>query len=417
MKKNVMAVFGYNNTRLYDVLKIRELVSTRLGAELLLVKEGITDADLAVTPYCLDYRPEDPGVAYALETYLDENGLNLRGCLPFSDKGVVGGAYAAAHFGLFGDDCASAPAMLDKSLFRKLERGITVDSEVYKKPFFEVVHGESELRRVWEEKGAFFIKPTSEGNSRGCMKIADSTDLDRWLVENPSALAGGVICEELLSLDEEYSFDGVDGLYWITKKFTTTGAYRAEYQHIIPAPFAEERKAGIHRVLEPVLRALGTNGGAFHHEFFLLPDGRVASVEPNRRPAGMWLWDLAEYAFPAFSPWTRWIDRCAGLQVSPVDLVANGHVGVRGVISDRTGTLTSLRKEAIEATLSREFGDRLLRISFLKADGSAVRAEARDNADFLGFVAIRNTSYDGLLRDLERAEKIFLAEMEVSPCA
>jgi hypothetical protein len=409
MKKNVIAVFGYNNTRLYDVLKIRELVSSRAGAELLLVKEEITDADRAVTPYCLDHRPEDPGVAGALEIYLDENGLDLRGCLPFSDKGVIGGAYAAAHFGLFGDECASAPAMLDKSLFRALERGITVDSEVYKKPFFEVVRSESELQRVWEEKGAFFIKPTSEGNSRGCMKIADATDLGRWLIENPKALAGGVICEEILSLDEEYSFDGVDSHYWVTKKFTTSGAYRAEYQHIIPAPFDADRKSTIHRILEPVLRALGTNGGAFHHEFFLLADGRVASVEPNRRPAGMWLWDLASYAFTGFNPWMRWIDRCSGVEASPVELVSNGYVGVRGVISDRTGTVCSLRKEAIESTLTREFGDRLLRMSFLKA-------EARDNADFLGFIALRNTSYKGLLRDLERAEKAFLSEMEVSSC-
>ena len=412
-QNQVIAVFGYNNTRIYDLIKIRKMAEQKFGAALLLVKEAINQADRDMAPYCLDHAPEDPGVVTSCVAYLREHNLELIGCLPFSDKGVIGAAYVAKEFGLFGDDCASSFAMLDKSLFRKLEADLSVSSSAYKKPFFYKTHSEAEIRQVLSSEGAFFIKPTSEGNSRGCMKIGSQADLDQWLKENPAAPQAGVICEELLASSEEYSFDGVDGCYWITKKFTTTGAYRAEYQQIVPANFDDEQSRSLHEVLELLLGKLGSNGGAFHHEFFLLKDGRIASVEPNRRPAGMWIWDLAEWAFEGFDPWSRWVDRCSGKPRQEKTLQRQNYAGIRAVISRHNGILKKADLAAVEAELKEKFGEGKFRLSILKPPGSAIRSEPRDNSDFLAFVALKHPDYDVLLASLDQAYEIILKHLEI----
>jgi hypothetical protein len=98
-RTSVVALFGYNNTRIYDVIKIKEILSSRYQAQLLLIKEGLTESDTLVTPYCIDHRPEDPRVIESLKKYLTQNSLQLVGCLPFSDRGVIGAAYASKAFG------------------------------------------------------------------------------------------------------------------------------------------------------------------------------------------------------------------------------------------------------------------------------------------------------------------------------
>lgn len=414
--RKAVAVFGYNNTRIYDLIKIRKLARERLDAEILLIKEGITQADLDAVPYCLDHQPEDPASAPLVVNFLAAHGLKLVGCLALADKGVIGAAHTAKSFGLPGDDCESSFAMLDKKAFRQLEASLPMEQATYKKPFFLLAHSESEVRDVLKSKGAFFLKPVAEGNSRGCMKIESTMDLERWLAENRTSLKSGVICEELLSESDEYSFDGVAGAYWITKKFTTSGSFRAEYQHVVPAPFDAEKSRGIHQVLEPLLRSLGSNGSAFHHEFFLLKDERLASVEPNRRPAGMWIWDLASWAFEGFDPWTRWMDWCGGLRTENITLEAKNFAGVRAVISRQDGILSRVSKEKIEALLKGRFGEKNVRLSFLKAEGSPIRAEPRDNSDFLGFIALKHKNYEILLQNLEEANSTFLDNTEVKSC-
>ncbi len=415
-KTKVIAVFGYNNSRIYDLQKIRDLAKKRHGAEILLIKENITDGDRDAAHYCLDHRPEDHRVENSLRKLLASENLTLIGCLPFSDKGVIGAAHAAKAFGLFGDDSETSFAMLNKHQFRTLESKIQIDSNDYKKPFFLLAHSAEELEKALCSEGSYFLKPTSEGNSRGCMKIQSMADLQKWLKKNPGALNSGVICEEILSDANEYSFDGVDGAYWITQKFTTPGSFRAEYQHIIPAPLAEERQNAVHRILRPLLTSLGSNGGAFHHEFFLLGDERVASVEPNRRPAGMWIWDLAAWAFEDFDPWSRWIDRCAGSAAQEKELNQTAFSGIRGVISRKNGSVQKLDHEKIETQLAERFGKENLRISFLKKTREEVQSEPRDNSEFLAFIALKNKSYKKLLENLNSANEIFLENVEIAPC-
>ncbi|NQW45812.1 MAG: hypothetical protein HQ462_10470 [Deltaproteobacteria bacterium] len=414
--KSIVAIFGYNNSRIYDVLKIKNLVKVKTGAEILLIKEGITAEDLEVTPFCFDHKPEDPHMLPSLLSYLRVNDFNLIGCLPFSDKGVIGAAHIAQQLNLFGDDSATSFAMLNKNTFRELESKTDVDPKFYKRPFFALAQSRAQVNEFFLQHGPFFLKPVAEGNSRGCMKIENLADLEIWFQSFSSSLTQGVICEEILSRSDEYSFDGVGGTYWITKKFTTTGPFRAEYQHIIPAPLGDEITQQVHSVLVPLLKNLGSNGGAFHHEFFLLPDDRIASVEPNRRPAGMGIWDLASWAFEEFNPWTRWIDLCTGTSVSPLELKPKTFAGVRAVISKNSGRLKSLPHELMTAQLAARFGKDNFRLTILKSVGDRVLSEPRDNSDFIAMVALRNPNYEALLSDLNAADEIILNSLEVQSC-
>lgn len=403
VKTNVVAVFGYNNTRLYDVENIQKLCFEKFKAQLILIKEGITEADYKVTPYCLDAKPENINLAPALESFCDKNNLELIGCLPFSDKGVVGAAHAARDLGLFHDDVATSFAMLDKNEFRNLERDFN-GSANYKKPFFKKCFDANSLFEVLNTHGAFFIKPSSEGNSRGCMKIETKNDLLMWLEHYHRFLEQGVMCEEYLSSGCEYSFDGVNSTYWITEKYTTNGAYRAEYQHIVPAPLSVEDEFRIKQTLSPLLSHLGSKGGAFHHEFF--NNSRISSVEPNRRPAGMWIWDLAEWSFCDFKTWSQWIDVCCGISTERDILVRDFYSGVRGVIAPRKSKIKSIDTVRIKSDLKYQFGTS--RLMIFKKPGDLVTHEPRDNSDFIAFVATRNKDYQTLKSNLELAENIVL---------
>ena len=418
LAQNVIAIFGYNNTRLYDVQKIKAIIEQDYKARVLLIKEGITAQDLEVTPFCFDHQPEDPKIGPLLEVFLNEENLKLLGCLPFSDKGVVGAAFAAKYFNLFGDDPESSLAMLDKSLFRKYESSIHLKPEVYKKPFFMIAKNETDLFSILKKTGPYFLKPTSEGNSRGCMKVETPEDIKTWLQDNKSSLEKGVICEEDLSQDNEYSFDGVAGCYWLTQKFTTQGAYKAEYQQIVPAPFAEKTTLKTTQVLTDLIQFLGSHGGAFHHEFFAYNDGRIASVEPNRRPAGMWIWDLATLAFPGMDPWKLWISRCT--RPEQTEFAVNRlpkreyYAGVRGVISKKSGIINDVDESSMNIELSNTFGDGNFKISILKFKENPVKNIPKDNSDFLAFVSLRNKNYDSLLSGLVHAEQIVLKYMKVT---
>ncbi len=415
-KTKVIGIFGYNNTRLYDVKNLQNLAKKRFNAEILLIKEGISSADREVTPFCLDHKPEDPHITSILNEYLLSINLEMIVAMPFSDKGVIGAAHFANDMNLFGDDATTSLAMVDKKEFRVLEAVLMADALEYKIPFFDIANSEDEILRIYAKRRKFFIKPTSEGNSRGCMAINSLADVKAWLSQFRHLIPHGVICEEILSKNNEYSFDGVGNKFWITRKFTAEGAYRAEYQHIVPAPLNDDVRKRIHFHLEPLMKKLGSNGGAFHHEFFLLESGQIASVVPNRRPAGMWIWDLASWAHIDFDPWMRWMDHCVNGFSPKFELKPDGFAGIRAVIAKQNGVLKKLDMASMRAELFELFGEDNVRIAALKEVSQKVNSVPRDNSDFLGYVALRNKEYDRLLVSLEKANEIFIKYCEVLPC-
>lgn len=416
--KNAVAIFGYNNTRLYDVKKIKNLVHQTYGAEIILVKDSVSEEDLSVTPFCLEAKLDSIPSEEKINSFLEKKKLKLIGCLPFSDKGVIAGSFVAKNYSLFGDESQTSFAMLDKNKFRELEKTFAAVEEIYKKPFFTQVQSEEGLFKVFETQGPFFIKPISEGNSRGCMKITSIQDLQNWMNDNSSSLGQGVICEEILSDANEYSFDGVGGKYWITKKYTTQGSYRAEYQQIVPAPLALDQKRKIMQNIRRLLPHLGSRGGAFHHEFFILQDGRMASVEPNRRPAGMWIWDLAQNSFKNFDPWRQWLAQAIDKNITVdfeniTSMEHNIYTGVRGVITPKSGVLLNFNLIAMESELKNEFGRNFHQFSFMKKKDDFISNTPKDNSEFLALISLQHQDFTQLEMNLAKAERIILKYVEL----
>lgn len=292
LTRNAIIVFGYNNTRLYDIERIKKYCRESFDAELLLCKEEILKQDLAVTPYALSVNLEIKDISVIkgeinkIDHYLAENNLNPIACLPFSDKGIPLGSYYAKSKGLVHDGCERSLACIDKYHFRCLEAAENTPSW-YKKPYFEQIFSFDEAVKIVNEKNRpLFFKPTKEGNSRGCIEINSMDDLIKNKTQLYAYFNQGVIVEECIKDCDEYSFDGVDGCYVITEKKTSAGYYRVETQHILPAPLEQRYYDRLIEAGKIVAKISGSNNGAVHNELFLDKiTGDVYCVEPNRRPA------------------------------------------------------------------------------------------------------------------------------------
>ncbi len=120
--KNAVLVFGYNNTRVNDVKKIRNKAHDYLNAITVLCKKSPTQEDMDAADDVIDV---------GLEGHFDNvqivvakckaKQLNIIALLPFSDPGTQLGAALAQHLKLKGPNPAKVKAALDKGSFRQQE--------------------------------------------------------------------------------------------------------------------------------------------------------------------------------------------------------------------------------------------------------------------------------------------------------
>lgn len=127
------------------------------------------------------------------------------------------------------------------------------------------------------------------------MAIFSKEDLEYWLSNFSNFLEKGAICEEYINAIFEYSYDRIGNYEWLTEKTTTTGSFRAEPNHVAPAPLPKEHYDLLIAGGRLVSDLVGSKGGACHNELFLTKDYKVACVEPNRRPAGLNILKLVEF--------------------------------------------------------------------------------------------------------------------------
>jgi hypothetical protein len=385
-------VMGYNNTRLGDVKKIAAYAREFHGAELVLCKNGISETDRSTVRHCVesDLRATEESVD-AILGYLRTHAIELVGVLPFADRGVPIGALLARRLGLPGADPAGADGAFDKHVYRTREQHYPDLPEFHRTIRAREIGSVEQARAFWDEVAPqpVFLKPKGEGNSRGCTRVDQAADLDRAFSALRPYLAGGVMAEECVDGAREYSVDHVAGFSWLTEKATTSGAYRAEVQQIVPAPLAERTADRIRLSGFTAAEICGYGGSAFHNEIFLLPDGlRTAVVEPNLRPAGMRIWDLAALAFD-FDPWAAWLDSARYGKPAPEFVDRRGFAGIRMLRSGTDGVLTALPDVS---ALPEEF-PALREVVLTKAVGDRVTTLIEDNADFIGFVICASPSY------------------------
>lgn len=404
----LVIIFGYNNTRVYDIERLKKMCREMLDADIMLCKENITQVDLDITPYTLEvditkYDIENISHQMKLiDDYVTTKKFTVIACLPFSDKGIPLGSYYAKSKELTHDDCEKSIACIDKYEFRLLEKLATTPSW-YKKPFFKKIHTIEEAKDcVTNSTYALFFKPVAEGNSRGCLEINSLEDIEKNLTIIETYLEQGIVVEECIKGFDEYSFDGVDGNYIITEKKTSQGFYRVETQHVLPAPLDNKFYDRLIEAGKIVSAISGSNDGAVHNELFInKTTGDVYCVEPNRRPAGLKLWDWIGTAYPGVDNWNAWLYWAAGKPGTNKLTNNKYYVGCRMLQSALTGTVKNINND-IKSQLQAIEG--VCDITITKKIGQSVTNNLKDNSDFTGYIVCKSESAEELYKLLDCIE-------------
>jgi hypothetical protein len=388
MNTPCFVVTGYNNTRIYDIAKLRPVCAAEYGAKVVLVTERVGPLDRLAADAVIVAPLGEVASGAAVEPVVAELGrLGLRpvGILPFSDRGVPLGAWLARHFGLPGADPDQARAGLDKRSFRAVEAAAAAHPAGYTPLESRPVRTREEFEAaVAGLGGSAFVKPANEGNSRGCQVVPEPAACAAvWASLEPYHEAG-VIVETWVREAREYSWDYVAGTRWLTGKRTTEDRFRAEIQQIVPAPLEPESAALLDRAGQHVREMVSTGNGAFHNELFLR-DGEVSAVETNMRPGGMYIWDLAKLAFEDFDPWRAWLRWAVDGVARPGQPVRKAVSGVRMLRAPRDGVLRTLPDAAaVAAGLDIPVHEAV----FTAAPGDRVSADVADNSGFVGHVVL-----------------------------
>ncbi len=409
--KNLVIIFGYNNTRIYDIVRLKMLCKTTFSAEIMLCKNDINEHDKKITPYTLEIDLTMNDIEsirrqiQIIDDYIYFHKVIVIGCLPFSDKGIPLGSYYARHKGLRHDDCERSIACIDKYAFRCIEKEVSTP-KWYKKPFFKKIHSVGEAKQCIQDTNfPLFFKPIAEGNSRGCIEISSLHILEENLDIITPYLEQGILVEECIKNHNEYSFDGINGSYIITEKKTSDGYFRVETQHILPAPLPHHLYQRLITAGKIISSMIGSNGGAVHHEMFLNPiTGSVYCVEPNRRPAGLKLWDWIHIANSnRDNNWIAWLNWAIKKTDNLKAEKYNYYVGCRMLTSRQTGAVHSINAK-LKSKIQQI--NNLCDLQLTKSIGEIVTDTPKENGDFIGYFVCKDLSYDGLIEKLNEIEKL-----------
>lgn len=407
-------VVGYNNVRIYDVAKMRIEAKKYFDAHVVLITEKKTPADENFADLVIEATLEVTELAASaarVHQSLLKASLSPIGILPFSDRGVPLGALLAQLYALPGALPEQAKAGLDKQLFRQLDARAASHPAGYQIVSSQPVSSLEELKAsVVKLGGKAFIKPAQEGNSRGCQVIESLDECEAIWASLEPYRAAGILVESLIEDAKEFSWDSVAGKQWITEKYTTEGLYRAEYQQVVPACLSEEDETLLRSAGEHMRQLVSPLNGAWHNEIFLLP-GATAAVETNMRPAGMHIWDLAMLSFDHFNPWLLWLRWAVEGVFAPQALKHRYYSGIRMLRPRLSGTLQALPN--IER-LAQQAGIELHLASFSAKVGDKLNAQIKTNADFMGYIILRDHNHQQLLNALTVLAQAIESAVEIS---
>lgn len=399
---NVVLVLGYNNTRVNDVRKIRAKSLEHLEARTVLCKKNPIEADYQAADFVINVGLEaTEDNCTSVIDFLRENMLQPIALLPFSDPGTQLGAMLGHKFCLRAADPSRVEGGLNKHYFRMLEVAQANMPAKHRRILSWEVHSCDELTSLLSESGELFIKPAREGNSRGCKKIDHCSDAAATWAELAPYYDGGIVAEELIPEGDEYSWDHVNGFSWITEKKTWPGEYRSEIQEIVPANLSVEDAEAINQAGQFMADVVGNSDGACHNELFLLRNGETAAVEPNLRPAGGRIWDLAALAFEDFDPWREWIMWAAGKDSCRTKILKQKcYAGIRFIASPRSGELMSF--DTLPSDIVGDFNDyKIVELNWTKKTGDEVSAVVRDGSEFVGYVIMTSDRWETLSQAME----------------
>jgi hypothetical protein len=378
-RPSYIVVADYNLTRVDDVRLITRYAAERYGCRSILIRSKPTAVDREVADVVFDVDPLDPRFVSASLQHLAPYAGQIRAVLPFSDNSVKSGAALAAALGLAHDDVELALAAFSKEEYRKQEWGARalLQAQRLMVPRSRSIQDLAGLRQWAAELGSeFVLKPSCEGNNRGVIKLGPKDDLERAFAEVEPYIGGGLIVEELIPYREEYSFDGVGHLSFVTKKSSATGRYPVERGQTVPARDRSAVVAAVRRGGTVANLLCGQHMGPFHHEVKVDPDSAAAAVvEPNRRPAGMRIWHLAERVY-GLNFFRCWVDQLLTGELPAVLPAPRGVASIRMLPAPKAGVL---RYEGDRATFGQEMQRQLM------AEWKAHSGSAQFPVEFFGF--------------------------------
>ncbi|MGL4884260.1 MAG: ATP-grasp domain-containing protein, partial [Waterburya sp.] len=101
-------------------------------------------------------------------------------------------------------------------------------------------------------------------------------------------------------------------LSFITEKCSASGRYPVENGQILPARIDQNQRNLLTRIGRLANLLVGQCNNSFHNEIKIKADAtQAAIVEPNRRPAGMKIWSLAERVY-GLNFYHLWVDSVLG---------------------------------------------------------------------------------------------------------
>jgi hypothetical protein len=403
-KTKAVLVLGYNNTRINDVRKIREKAKQHLNAITILCKKNPNQEDKGSVDHAIDVGLElsDENINKVSEE-LRNIAASPIALLPFSDPGTQLAGGLTKIFPLQGPDQNKIQAALNKRTFREFEQQATNIPNSYKRIKSIEIQSIEQLKSLHKElKGKIFLKPAKEGNSRGCINLMSVQDLEKSWDEINKYLSAGIVAEELILGGAEYSWDHVNGYSWVTEKRTTNDYYNTEYQHIVPAPLDKKAAQSISEAGEFMANIAGYKNGACHNEVFYFADSnKVCAVEPNLRPAGGRIWDLANLAFDNFDPWKEWILWSSGKVDSNKKKLNHTYFsGIRKIRALKNGILEHLPSYKISDFTYQDI--ELIDIIWTKKIGDLLSSITKDNSDYVGHIIARSKNYNLLNDSLEK---------------
>ncbi|WP_321817040.1 MULTISPECIES: biotin carboxylase [unclassified Paraburkholderia] len=401
--ERLLLIVDYNLARVADVERIACHARSGYDAGTILIRPQPGTRDYEIADHVIDLDPLADGFVETALVQLASFSGRIRAGVVFSDNAVQRGAALLEHLGLPVDSAKFAAAAFSKSVYRESESRIRelLEAQSIMVPQSTNVSGVDDLRCFAERyPGGLVLKPACEGNNRGVVIVRDSDDLSHAFSLVAPYLRNGALAEQLIPFHREFSFDGVGATEFITEKVSADGRYPVEVAQILPARLTDIERSTLTRAGRLANLIVGQRDGPFHNEIRLSDDGlRAAVVEPNRRPAGMKIWALAQAVY-RIDFYRKWVDVAFGnARSEPVEHTSTEAATVMlGVptdgryvppTEDEAHALLRLAVHRAEAVCGIATGlIDVLEYAWLSPEARQIPAVPRENSDFAAQVCI-----------------------------
>lgn len=402
---DALLIIDFNLSRSEDVAHIRRYAATQYELQTVLIRANPSAADSKLANFVIDLCPlEDNFVAKAIEQ-INALPTNISAGVVFSDNAVHTGAQLLIEMGLRSDSSILAENAFCKHQYRIKEQSCKdmLEAQQMFVPNVQKINSVACLDTfINENREGVVIKPTTEGNNRGVVLLHKPTNADvtTALAEVEEYIDSGVIAEQMIPFEKEFSYDGIGSSGFVTEKFTAPGRYPVEYAQLVPADLTAEQAGLIARAGQMANMIVGQSFGPFHNEIRLSDDhSETAVIEANRRPAGMKIWSLASTVFEQ-DLYALWIDTVVQNKQLNVQFTPKGSAmsimlpaSQPGLVCDIINDMDYLF-EQLQADFAAKYPQDADKLNWLNCETIAVSQKyihvpPRDNSDFIALVTIK----------------------------